>query len=151
MGIGSLGGTVFFQVGLCIPLQIMNNLYVNPTDLFNDIFLVYKVRWMERNQLLDWLWHIWFKSDSVKTKKQKKQTVQHSKVASMTTRWMRGRNQAQGRKIGTHWQIQIIFTQESIPCTNFCACVTPFVCMLCACSHNHAYNLWRPVYQNFYV
>ena len=72
MGIGSLGGTVFFQVGLCIPLQIMNNLYVNPTDLFNDIFLVYKVRWMERNQLLGWLWHIWFKSDSVKTKKQKK-------------------------------------------------------------------------------
>ena len=23
MGIGSLGGTVFFQVGLCTPLQIM--------------------------------------------------------------------------------------------------------------------------------
>ena len=30
------------------------------------------------------------------------------------------------------WQIQIIFTQESVLCTNFCVCITPFACTLCA-------------------
>ena len=32
------------------------------------------------------------------------------------------------QKKKTRWQIQIIFTQESIPCTNFRELVTPFAC-----------------------
>ena len=36
MGIGSLGGTVFFQVGLCTPLQTMNR----RIHVFDEAFLL---------------------------------------------------------------------------------------------------------------
>ena len=62
--------------------------------------------------------------------KKTKKSVQCSKGESMTTRWMRGGNQAQGRKEKTSVNSYYLYTGESIECTNFRVSATPFACTL---------------------
>ena len=82
----------------------------------------------------------------VKTNKQK-QSVQGSKVASMTTWWTRGGgNQAQGRKKKEEEHIGRLklFLQRGINNVHVQCCL----CAHYVHSHNHACNLWRPAGRN---
>ena len=85
-------------VGLILKL-CWYNLFINPADLFEDIFPISKDKWEPVFRLTKrYLVYGWpTKSANVKTNKTNK-SVQSSKGASMTTPWTRGGNQAKGRK-----------------------------------------------------
>ena len=87
--------------------------------------------WVNGNQPLDWLGDIWFWAGYkivLCKNKQTKRSTHHSKVASMTSWWTRGRdNQAQGRRKKTLADSNYFYIAESVMRTNFCACVMPLV------------------------
>ena len=89
---------------------------------------------MTGNQPLDWLRDVWFMA-GLQTKtafiKTNKKSAQRSKGTGMTTMNKTRRQPSTGQKERqTYWPIEIIFTQESIPCTNSCVCIMLFACTL---------------------
>ena len=90
---------------------------------------------MNGNQLLDWLRDIWFMDglqiSFCKNKQTNKQKNQCSPMRLETWQHDEQEKQATKRRAEKYiGRLKYFYIEESIPCTNFRARITPFVCML---------------------
>ena len=126
------------------------NLCINPADLFNDIFPICKVKWMETSLKIDQdISSFWLGYKIVFCKNKQTNKISTAQRGSKHDNMMneRRRQPSTGKKKkSTLADSNHFYIEESVTCTNCCAHVT-----LCACyvhDHNCARNLWKPVVFN---